>query len=147
MLTVTQMLKNLGNTWYFERKMRTFQEKATRNPENLLVQVRIGDMLARLKRKQEAIRVYEEAAQKFIEQRLFAQAIALKKIIFRLDPPYDETEEKEVLSRLYEEFRIFREETPTHTEQSSAEREERQSLAPETNGAPFRPADMPQIAS
>ena len=42
---------------------------------------------------------------------LLAHAIALKKIIFRLEPPRDDGEQNNLLDRLYDQMLIYREKT------------------------------------
>jgi hypothetical protein len=64
-------------------------------------------LLAKLKRKK---RPSSELAW-FIQKNLFAHAIALKKIIFRLEPPRDDGEQKNLLDRLYDQMLIYREKT------------------------------------
>jgi len=96
---------------YYHRRLKKIQEKASLNPENLFIQVRMGDLLAKLKKKKEAAVVYELAAQQFIQKNLFAHAIALKKIIFRLEPPRDDGEQMNLLDRLYDQMLIYREKT------------------------------------
>jgi len=47
---------------------------------------------------------------------LLAHAIALKKIIFRLEPPRDDGEQNNLLDRLYDQMLIYREKTSTAQE-------------------------------
>jgi hypothetical protein len=42
---------------------------------------------------------------------LLAHAIALKKIIFRLEPPRDDGEQNNLLDRLYDQMLIYQEKT------------------------------------
>ena len=111
MLEIMDRLGDLKATFCYKRKLEKIQEKASVNPDNLLFQVRIGDFLAKLKKKTEAIAVYEQTAQKFIQKNLFAHAIALKKIVFRLEPKHDNGQQKLVLARLYEQMLENRENT------------------------------------
>ena len=111
MVGFMNLLEDFKASCYYHRKLKKVQEKALLHPENLLFQVRMGDLLAKLKRKKEAVGAYELAAQQFIQKNLFAHAIALKKIIFRLEPSKDHEEKMNILNRLYEQMLILREKT------------------------------------
>ena len=111
MLEIMNRLEDFKTSFNSKRKLEEMREKASVNPENLLFQVRIGDFLARLKKKAEAIAVYEQTAQKFIQKNLFAHAIALKRIILPLGPPGDDGEKTLVLARLHEQMLEVREKT------------------------------------
>lgn len=74
------------------------------NPQNLISQVRLGDSLAKLNRTKEAFVVYGRTAQEFIRKNLSAQAISLKKIIFRTDPSRNIGEQALILDRLQEQM-------------------------------------------
>jgi len=108
-VSIMDLLEKLKVSLYYQRRLKKVQERASLNPENLFIQVRMGDLLAKLKRKKEAVAVYELAAQQFIQKNLFAHAIALKKIIFRLEPPRDDGEQMNLLDRLYDQMLIYRE--------------------------------------
>jgi len=111
MVGIMELLENFKASWYNEKRLEKVQEKALLQPENLFIQVRMGDLLAKLKKKKEAVSVYELVAQQFIQKNLFAHAIALKKIIFRLEPPKDDGEQMNALERLYEQMLVYREKT------------------------------------
>ena len=119
MLEIMNRLGDFKASFYYKRKLEEIQEKASVNPENLLFQVRIGDFLAKLKKRTEAIGVYEQTGQKFIQKNLFAHAIALKKIIFRLGPPGDNGEQALVLARLHEQMLELREKALIAGQESS----------------------------
>ncbi len=108
MVRITDLLEKLKVSLYYQRRLKKVRERASLKPENLFIQVRMGDLLAKLKRKKEAVAVYELAAEQFIQKNLFAHAIALKKIIFRLEPPRDEGEQMNLLDRLYDQMLIYR---------------------------------------
>lgn len=97
-------LWEIKRNWYHKTRLERIQQKAAVNPQNLIFQVRMGDFLTKLNRTKEAIEVYERAAQEFIQKNLFAQAIALKKIIFRMDPFRDAGDQAVILDRLYEQM-------------------------------------------
>ena len=101
MINIMDRFEEFKKTLIYKRKLKNIEEKALSNPENFIFQVRIGDFLMRLRKRKEAIGIYERAAQRFIEKRHFAQAIALKKIIFRLEPPHDKAEQNITSSAAY----------------------------------------------
>ena len=131
MVGIMDFLENFKASWYYEKRLKQVQEKAFLYPENLFLQVRLGGLFAKLKKKQEAVGVYELAAQQFIQKNLFAHAIALKKIIFRLEPPKDEGEQMNILDTLYEQKLVYREKT------SIAE----EAAAPKTASSSSRPSE------
>jgi hypothetical protein len=111
MVGIIELLEDFKVSWQYEKKLKRVQEKALLHPENLFIQVRLADLLTKLRKKKEAVGLYELAAQQFIQKNLFAHAIALKKIIFRLEPPKDDGEKMTILTRLYEQMLIYRETT------------------------------------
>jgi hypothetical protein len=111
MVRVMDLLEGVKISLCYQRRLKKVQERASLNPENLFIQVRLGDLLAKLKKKKEAVAVYELAGQQFVQKNLFAQAIALQKIIFRLEPPKDDGEQMNILNRLYERMNVYRQNT------------------------------------
>jgi ketopantoate reductase len=101
MPTIMNHLWELKRNWLYKTRLEKLQRKASMNPQNLIFQVRIGEFLAKMNRTKEAIEVYERTAQEFIRKNLFAQAISLKKIIFRTDPFRNAGEQAVILDRLY----------------------------------------------
>ena len=104
MPTIMNRLWEFKNNWIYRTRLEGLQQEASENPQNLSMQVRLGDFLAKLNRTKEAIVVYERAAQEFIRKNLFTQAIALKKIIFRTLPSRNAGEQAVILNRLYEQM-------------------------------------------
>ncbi len=121
MVGIMELVENFRASWYYERRLKKVQEKAFLHPENLFLQIRLADLFAKLKKKKEAISVYELAAEQFIQKNLFAHAIALKKIIFRLQPPRDDGEQMEILNRLYDQMLVYRVKTSIAEEAKAAE--------------------------
>ncbi len=109
MVGFMDILEGLRASRHYQKKLAKVQEEALHTPDNLFIQVRLGDLFAKLKKNREAVAAYELAAQQFIQKNLFAHAIALKKIIFRLQPPRDNGEQMEILNRLYEQMLVYRE--------------------------------------
>ena len=104
MPTILNRLWEIKKNGGYKTRLERLQQKAAGNPQNLIFQVRMGDFLTKLNNTKEAIEVYERAAQEFIRKNLFAQAIGLKKIIFRMDPFRDAGDQAVVLGRLYEQM-------------------------------------------
>jgi CRP-like cAMP-binding protein len=68
-----------------------FKRLAELNPEDLQVQVLIGDLLRKVGREPESLIRYKYVLSKYIAEGLFLQAIALGKLILKLDPEDNET--------------------------------------------------------
>ncbi len=114
---VEKMKDLLENVKIYRRcqaRLKNFRRKSLRHPDDLLIKVRIGDSLAKLKKRKEAVAVYEETAMEFMEKNLFAHAIALKKVIFRLDPPKDERDREEILAGIYRRMQMYQEQARTN---------------------------------
>ncbi len=91
-------------------KMEQLQKEVEANPGNPFCQVRLGDALLKLHRTREAMDIYEKAVRDFLEKKLFAQAIAVSKIILRHDPHRDRNLER-AIGRLYEKMFEYKERT------------------------------------
>ncbi|MBN1255438.1 MAG: cyclic nucleotide-binding domain-containing protein [Deltaproteobacteria bacterium] len=68
-----------------------FKRLAEINPEDLEVQVHIGDMLRKVGREPESLVRYKYVLSEYVKKGLFIQAIALGKLILKLDPEDEET--------------------------------------------------------
>jgi len=66
--------------------LKELTDRSRKEPKNLNLQVRIGDLLTKIGKKQEAVLLYRWTAEKFVEKYYFSEALALKKIVMRLDP-------------------------------------------------------------
>jgi len=69
-----------------QNQMAELQGRAQKNPDNLNLRIRIADLLIKLGEKEEALKVYRQAAEKYTQKDLVQQATALNKIILRLAP-------------------------------------------------------------
>jgi hypothetical protein len=67
-------------------QLKELTDRSRKEPNNLTLQVRIGDLLTRIGKKQEAVLLYRWTAEKFIEKYYLSEAEALKKVVLRLDP-------------------------------------------------------------
>jgi CRP-like cAMP-binding protein len=68
-----------------------FKRLAEVKPEDLEVQVHIGDLLRKLGREAESLIRYKYVLSEYVKKKLFLQAIALSKLILKLDPEDEET--------------------------------------------------------
>jgi hypothetical protein len=99
--------------WMFRRRkknkrLNSLQEKARQNPQNCQVQVRLGDLLAKMGKKKAALEVYHTAAEKFAQQGFLVEATAMSKIVMRMDPLQKEIQQK--VSKLYGQWEALKEE-------------------------------------
>ena len=69
-----------------QNHLAELQKKAKKKPDNLNLQIRMADLFIKLGKKDEALEVYRQAAEKYAQKNLVSQAMALNKIILRLDP-------------------------------------------------------------
>jgi len=68
-----------------------FKRLAEINPEDLEVQVHIGDLLRKVGRETESLIRYKYVLAEYIKEGLFLQAIALGKLVLKIDPEDEET--------------------------------------------------------
>ena len=68
-----------------------FKRLAEVNPEDLQVQVQIGDLLRKVGREPESLIRYKYVLSEYVKTGLFLQAIALCKLVLKLDPEDEET--------------------------------------------------------
>ena len=85
--------------WMFRRRkksklLNSLQEKALQNPQDSRVQVRLGDLLTKMGKKKAAIEAYYKAAEYFAQHGFIVEAIAMSKVIMRLDPLAEEIVQK-----------------------------------------------------
>lgn len=85
--------------WMFRWRKKSklldsLQEKARQNPQDCRVQVRLGDQLTKMGKKKAAIEAYYKAAENFAQHGFIVEAIAMSKVIMRLDPLAEEIEQK-----------------------------------------------------
>ncbi len=90
-----------------QKLLESLQERARKNPQNYRVQVQLGNLLTKLGKREAAIEVYKVVAEKYAQNGFLPEAVALSKIIVRLDPSQSEVHQK-VLD-LYHQWEIVRE--------------------------------------
>jgi lipopolysaccharide biosynthesis regulator YciM len=98
--------------WMFRRRkksklLNSLQDKARQNPKNCQVQVRLGDLLTKMGKKKAAVEVYHNAAENFAQHGFIVEAIAISKVIMRLDPLQREIQQK--VSKLYRQWEALKE--------------------------------------
>jgi tetratricopeptide (TPR) repeat protein len=69
-----------------EKAIRIYRRVLRANPGDSSTLNRVGDLLARVDKYSEAIQLYRETAELFVEQGFYVKAIAVYKKIHRLDP-------------------------------------------------------------
>ena len=69
-----------------EAAIKTYRRVLKANPGDSSTLNRVGDLLARVDKYDEAIQLYRETAELFVEQGFYVKAIAVYKKIHRLDP-------------------------------------------------------------
>ena len=84
-----------------EKDVRELQQKILQNRKNHHLLVKLGDLLEKKGRRAEALEAYREASERFSRSGFLIQAIAVNKIILRLDPSQNQIQEQ--LATLYAE--------------------------------------------
>lgn len=82
-----------------ETQLESYQNLLQKAPENVNVRLKLGDLYAKLGKKAEAIKEYTAAAIQYGNDGYLIKAIAVNKIIVRLDPSHQEALDR--LSDLY----------------------------------------------
>ncbi len=80
-------------------QIEEYKKLLEKNPKNIDVQLKLGDAYAKAGDKEAAIQAYTEAAIRYAEEGHLVKAIAVNKIIVRLDPSRKEAHER--LANLY----------------------------------------------
>ena len=82
-----------------DKALEEFRRMAEANPKDYRTRMKVGEVLAKMGKKEEAIKTYEEVAEAYAEGGFVVQAIAVNKLILELDPNRQEIETK--LAELY----------------------------------------------
>ena len=96
----------------YENEMKELQKKATQDPKNLHLQVRIGDQLEKMGKRAEALQAYRKASERYAKDGFLIQAIAINKVILRLDPSQGKIHDE--LASLYAQRGMIVEERMGH---------------------------------
>jgi cAMP-dependent protein kinase regulator len=70
----------------YEKELKELQKRAVQDPKNLHIQVRIGDLLEKMGKRAGALDAYRKASDRYAQEGFLIQAIAINKVILRLDP-------------------------------------------------------------
>jgi len=79
------------NTGELAKALEAFKQLAEVNPGDLQVQVQIGDLLRKVGREAESLIRYKYVLPAYVKKGLFLQAIALGKLILKIEPDDEET--------------------------------------------------------
>jgi len=93
-----------------EKELRELQEKILQNRKNYHLLVKLGDLLEKKGRREDALEAYREASERFSQSGFLIQAIAVTKILLRLAPEQSQIQER--LAALYAERGISAREEP-----------------------------------
>jgi len=93
----------------YEKELKELQKKAVSDPKNLHIQVRIGDLLEKMGKRVRALEAYRKASDRYAQEGFLIQAIAINKVILRLDPSQVEIHDQ--LAELYAKRGLVVEET------------------------------------
>jgi cAMP-dependent protein kinase regulator len=111
-------LEGLFSGGRYEQELKEVRQKAAREPKNLRLRLRIGDLLEKLGKRAEAIETYRAVAEEYARKGLLIQAIALHKLILRLDPTKSKLQEE--IADLYAQWGRAGEEIPGKVEEKGA---------------------------
>ncbi len=95
------ILRQYGRAKKLESELKTLEERGLKEPDNLSLQVRIGDLLAKVGMRERAIALYRNTAEQFAQKKQFSQAMALNKVVQRLEPS---ERNKEWYSKVYKKW-------------------------------------------
>ncbi len=70
----------------YEKELKDLQRKIKQEPKNFYLQVKRGDLLEKMGKRSEALEAYRNVSEKYSQNGFLVQAIAVNKVILRLDP-------------------------------------------------------------
>jgi cAMP-dependent protein kinase regulator len=79
-------LEGLFSGKKYEQELKEVRQQAAREPKNLRLRLRLGDLLEKMGKRGEAIEAYRTVAEEYARKGFLIQAIAIHKLILRLDP-------------------------------------------------------------
>ena len=88
----------------WKKALEYFQKHSSQKPEDFRSRLKVAELLDRLGKKEEAVRVYREAAEAYAKEGFLLQAISIHKIILRIDPSSREVNDR--LAQLYTKRRF-----------------------------------------
>ena len=94
----------------YEKELKELRQKAAKAPKNFRLQVRIGDLREKMEKRDEALETYRRASEDYARNGFLIQAIAVNKLVLRLDPR--ETRMHDRIAELYAQWGKAGEEVP-----------------------------------
>jgi CRP-like cAMP-binding protein len=94
--------------WKYEKELKELQKKSGQEPKNLRLLVRIGDLMEKMGKRGEALEFYGRASERYARGGFLIQAIAVNKVILRLDPAQSQIHDH--LAELYAQWGVVMEE-------------------------------------
>ncbi|MBW2038895.1 MAG: cyclic nucleotide-binding domain-containing protein [Deltaproteobacteria bacterium] len=88
---ITERAQGYVSKGELAKALLEFKKLAEANPEDLQVQLQIGDLLRKLGREPEALTRYKYVLSEYVKKGYLLQSIALAKLILKLDPEDGET--------------------------------------------------------
>jgi cAMP-dependent protein kinase regulator len=79
--------------------LKNLRKKIAQEPKNFYLQVKMGDLLEKMGKRAEALEAYRHASEKYSQGGFLVQAIAVNKVILRLDPSQSQIHDQ--LAELY----------------------------------------------
>lgn len=70
----------------YEKALEAFQELAQHQPKDMRLKMKIGDILHKMRKKDEALKQYEEVAEQYAKEGFLIQAVSVYKLILQIDP-------------------------------------------------------------
>lgn len=122
------VLGGLVSGWKYEKELKELQKKSGQEPENLHLLVRIADLLEKMGERGEALEFYRKASERYARSGFLFQAIAVNKVILRLDPGQSQIHDH--LAELYAQRGIVTEERRARQAGKGAQAEAREEALP-----------------
>jgi tetratricopeptide (TPR) repeat protein len=94
--------KRLIEEGRLEKAIQEYRKILAADPKDMRVNLRIAELYAKLKRVQDAIKVYQEVADSYVEDGFYLKAVTVYKNILRLNPSLVEINKR--LAGLYEKM-------------------------------------------
>jgi cAMP-dependent protein kinase regulator len=85
----------------YEKELKELRQKCRQEPKNLRLLVRTGDLLEKMGKRGEALESYRQASERYARNGFLIEAIAVNKVILRLDPAQSQIHDH--LAELYAE--------------------------------------------
>ncbi|MFT3707033.1 MAG: cyclic nucleotide-binding domain-containing protein [Archangium sp.] len=96
-MTDVRALKDQATQYLLKGKLpaalEAWQKIVIATPNDLAAHAKVAELLAKLGKKADSVRVYEEVARKYAEQGLFFKASATCRVILAIDPQHVKTQE------------------------------------------------------